>query len=48
MTRILLFGQRARRRSVVGVGRVTSLGPHHRRVEDERAAVVRAVIRREI
>jgi hypothetical protein len=46
--RILLFGQRARRRSVVGVGRVPSLGPHHRGVEEERAAVVRAVVKREI
>ena len=32
--RILLFGQRARRRPVVEVGRVPSLGPHHR---EERA-----------
>jgi hypothetical protein len=33
--RTLLFGQRARRRPVVEVGRVPSLGPHHR---EERAA----------
>ena len=45
--RIFLFGQRERRRSVVGAGRVPILGPHHRGVE-ERAAVVRAVVRREI
>ena len=45
--RILLFGQRERRRLVVGVGRVPSLGPNHRVVE-ERAAVVRAVVKREI
>jgi hypothetical protein len=41
--RIFLFGKRARRRSVVGVDRVPSLGPHHREVE-ERAAVVRREI----
>jgi hypothetical protein len=46
--RILLFGQRARRRSTVGVGRIPSLGPHHRGVEEEREAVVRAVVRGEI
>ena len=40
----MLFGQRARRRPAVGVGRVPSLGPHHRGVEEERAAVVRAVV----
>jgi hypothetical protein len=34
VTRTLLFGQRARRRLVVEVGRVPSLGPHHR---EERA-----------
>jgi hypothetical protein len=28
--RTLLFGQRARRRPTVEVGRVPSLGPHHR------------------
>jgi hypothetical protein len=33
--RTLLFGQRARKRSTVEVGRVPSLGPHHR---EERAA----------
>jgi hypothetical protein len=33
--RTLLFGQRARRRPAVEVGRVPSLGPHHR---EERAA----------
>jgi hypothetical protein len=37
----------ARRRLVVGVGRVPSLGPHHRGVE-EREAVVREVVRGEI
>jgi hypothetical protein len=42
--RILLFGQRARRRSAVGVDRVPSLGPHHRGVEEERAVVVRREI----
>jgi hypothetical protein len=36
VTRTLIFGQRARRRSVVEVDRVPSLGPHHR---EERAAV---------
>jgi hypothetical protein len=46
--RILLFGQRARRRPVVGVARVPSMGPHHRGVEEERAAVVKAMVRREI
>jgi hypothetical protein len=46
--RILLFGQRERRRSAVGVSRVPSLGPHHRGVEEEREAVVRAVVRRKI
>jgi hypothetical protein len=46
--RILLFGQRARRRPAMGVGRVPSLGPHHRGVEEERETVVRAVVRREI
>ena len=45
--RIFLFGQRERRRLTVGVGRVPSLGPHHKGVE-ERAAVVKAVVRREI
>jgi hypothetical protein len=39
--RILLFGQRARRRPVEEVNRVPSLGPHHR---EERAAVVRKEI----
>jgi hypothetical protein len=34
--RTLLFGQRARRRSAMEVGRVPSLGPHHR---EERATV---------
>jgi hypothetical protein len=46
--RILLFGQRARRRSAMWVGRVPSLGPHHRGVEEERAAMIRAVARGEI
>jgi hypothetical protein len=36
--RILLFGQRERRRPTREVGRVPSLGPHH---EEERAAVGR-------
>jgi hypothetical protein len=40
--RTLLFGQRARRRPTVEVGKVPSLGPHHR---EERAAA--AVGRRE-
>ena len=30
VTKTLLFGQRARRKLVVEVGRVPSLGPHHR------------------
>jgi hypothetical protein len=46
--RILLFGQRARRRPIEGVSKVPSLGANHRGVEEERAAVVRAVVRREI
>jgi hypothetical protein len=46
--RILLFGQRARRRLVVGVDRVPSLGRNHRKVEEERAAVNREVVRGEI
>jgi hypothetical protein len=46
--RILLFGQRARRRSAMGVDKVPSLGPNHMGVEEERAAVVRAVVRGEI
>jgi hypothetical protein len=45
--RILLFGQRERRRSAVGVVKVPSSGPNHRGVE-ERVAVVRAVVRGEI
>jgi hypothetical protein len=36
--RIMLFGQRARRRSTEEVGRVPSLGPHH---EEEREVVGR-------
>jgi hypothetical protein len=36
--RIFLFGQRERRRPVVEVGRVPSLGPHHR--EESAATVV--------
>ena len=43
----MLFGQRAKRRLAVGVGGVPTLGPHHREVE-EREAVVRVVVRREI
>jgi hypothetical protein len=35
--RTLLFGQRARRRPVMEVSRVPSLGPHHR---EERATTV--------
>jgi hypothetical protein len=46
--KILLFGQRARRRSTMGVDKVPSLGPHHMGVEEERTAVVRAMVRREI
>jgi hypothetical protein len=46
--RILLFGQRARRRSIEGVSKVPSLGANHKGVEEERAVVVRAVVRREI
>ena len=46
--RILLFGQRERRRSTEGVGKVPSLGANHRGVEEERAVVVRAVVRKEI
>jgi hypothetical protein len=42
--RILLFGQRARRRPTEGVGKVPSLGANHRGVEEERAAVVRVEI----
>jgi hypothetical protein len=45
--RIFLFGKRARRSPTVGVGRVQSLGTNHRGVE-EREAVVRVVVRREI
>jgi hypothetical protein len=48
VSRIFLFGKRVRRRPTVGVGRVPSLGPHHRGVEEEREAVIRAVVRREI
>jgi hypothetical protein len=46
--RIFLFGQMKRRRLAMGVGRVPSLGPHHRGVEEERETVVRAVVRSEI
>jgi hypothetical protein len=46
--RIFLFGQRERSRLAVGVGRVPSLGPHHRGVEEERATVVREMVKREI
>jgi hypothetical protein len=43
--RILLFGQRARRRSVVVVGKVPRLGASSRGVEEEqRVAVARAVV----
>jgi hypothetical protein len=38
--RILLFGQRARRRLAEVVGKVPSLGANHRGVEEQRAAVV--------
>jgi hypothetical protein len=33
--RIMLFGQRARRRLVEEVGRVPSLGAHHREEKEE-------------
>ena len=48
MRRILLFGQRARRRPAGVVGKVPRLGASHRGVEEQRAAVVRAVVRVEI
>jgi hypothetical protein len=44
--RNLLFGQRARRRLVVEVGKVPRLGASLRGVEvEQRVAVVRAVVR---
>jgi hypothetical protein len=44
--RILLFGQRARRRPAGVVGKVPRLGASHRGVEEEqRVAVVRVVVR---
>jgi hypothetical protein len=46
--RILLFVQRERRRSVVGVDKIPSLWPHHKGVEEERAKVVKAMVKREI
>jgi hypothetical protein len=46
--RILLFGQMEIRRPSMGFGKVPSLGPHHRGVEEERETVVRVVVRREI
>jgi hypothetical protein len=46
--RIFLFGQRETRRPVMGVSRAPSLGPRHRGVEEEREAVVRAVVRRDM
>ena len=42
--RILLFGQRARRRPVGVVGKVPRLGAYHRGVEEQRVAVVRVEI----
>jgi hypothetical protein len=36
--RILLFGQREKKSLAVGVGRVPSLGPHHRGVGGERSS----------
>ena len=44
----MLFGQRAKRRSVRVVGKVPRLGAYHRGVEEQRATVVRAVVRVEI
>ena len=45
--RILLFGQRARRRPAVVVGKVPSLGASLRGVEEEqRVAVVRVAVAR--
>jgi hypothetical protein len=47
--RILLFGQRARRRSVVVVGKVPRLGANSRGVEEEqRVAVVRVAVARAV
>jgi hypothetical protein len=44
--RNLLFGQRARRRLTVEVGKVLRLGASHRGVEEEqRVAVFRVVVR---
>ena len=44
--RILLFGQRARRRPAVVVGKVPRLGANFRGVEEEqRVAMVMAVVR---
>jgi hypothetical protein len=44
---ILLFGQRARRRPAVVVGKVTRLGASSRGVEEEqRVAVVRVAVAR--
>jgi hypothetical protein len=43
--RILLFGKRARRRLVEVVSKVPILGACHRGVEEQRVAVVRAVVR---
>ena len=42
--RIFLFGQRARRRPAGVVGKVPRLGAYHRRVEEQRATVVRVEI----
>ena len=44
----MLFGQRARRRVVGVVGKVPRLGACHRGVEEQRVAVVRAMVRVEI
>ena len=47
--RILLFGQRARRRPAVVVGKVPRLGASSRGVEEEqRVAVVRVVVARAV
>jgi hypothetical protein len=46
--RNLLFGQRARRRLAMEIGKVPRLGASHRGVEEEkRVAVVRAKVRGE-
>jgi hypothetical protein len=46
--RILLFGKRTRRRLAEVVGKVPRLGASHRGVEEQRAAMVRVVVRVEI